>query len=151
MNGEESLSLPRTLCTESQEGKQDLAFIGVILGNREIDSDKYLFCLNVCVSWLLLYTEVTLCHANSIYICLKYWEGPDLGIGAFAAYYFQACGLQNYEAGSMSSEKDVSSLPPSPENAGKSTASPETWRLLKERAKDKEGSLQDLDSPVPLH
>lgn len=68
MNGEESLSLPRTLCTESQEGKQDLAFIGVILGNREIDSDKYLFCLNVCVSWLLLYTEVTLCHANSIYI-----------------------------------------------------------------------------------
>lgn len=68
MNGEESLSFPRTLCTESREGKQDLAFIGVILGNREIDSDKYLFCLNVCVSWLLLCTEVTLCHANSIYM-----------------------------------------------------------------------------------
>lgn len=60
----------------------------------------------------------------TVYICLKYWEGPDLGIGAFAAYYLQACGLQNYEAGSMAWEKDVSTLPPSPENAGKSTAKP---------------------------
>lgn len=33
MNGEESLSLLRTLCTENQEGKQDLVFIGVIVGN----------------------------------------------------------------------------------------------------------------------
>lgn len=68
MNGEESLSLLRTLCMESWEGKQDLAFIGVILGNREIDSVKYLFCLNVCVGWLLLYTEVTPYHANSIHM-----------------------------------------------------------------------------------
>ena len=68
MNGEESLSLLRILRTESQEGKQNLAFIGVILGNREIDSVKYLFCLNVCVRWLPLYTEVTLYRANSAHL-----------------------------------------------------------------------------------
>lgn len=68
MNGEESLPLLRTLCMDSWEGKQDLAFIGVIWGNGEIESVKYLFCLNVCVSWLLLYTEVTLYHANSIHM-----------------------------------------------------------------------------------
>jgi len=51
---------------ESWEGKRDLAFIGVILGNREIDFLKYLSYLNVCVCWLLLDTEVTLYHANSI-------------------------------------------------------------------------------------
>lgn len=68
MNGEERSSLLRTPCTESWEGKQDLAFTGVILGNREIDSVKYLFCLNVCVGWFLLYTEVTLYHVNSIHM-----------------------------------------------------------------------------------
>lgn len=68
MNGEEGLPVLRTLCPESQEGKQDLAFIGVILGNREIDSVKYLFCLNVCVGWFLLCTEVTLYHASIIHV-----------------------------------------------------------------------------------
>lgn len=45
--GEESLSLLRTLCTENQEGKQDLVFIGVILGNREIGCQ--IFILSECV------------------------------------------------------------------------------------------------------
>lgn len=35
---------------ESQEGKQDLGFIGVILGNREIDSQ--IFILSECVCQL---------------------------------------------------------------------------------------------------
>lgn len=50
MNGEESLSLLRTLCTENQEGKQDLVFIGVILGNREIGCQ--IFILSECVCQL---------------------------------------------------------------------------------------------------
>lgn len=37
-------------CMESQEGKQDLGFIGVILGNREIDSQ--IFILSECVCQL---------------------------------------------------------------------------------------------------
>lgn len=128
MNGEESLSLLRTLCTESLEGKQDLAFIGVILGNREIDSIKYLFCL--CVSVGSYCTLRSPCTMSTVYICLNYWEGPDLGIGASASYYLQACGLQNYEAGSMAWEKDVSALPLSPENAGKSRAKPRNLHII---------------------
>lgn len=48
MNGEESLSLLRTLCTENQEGKQDLVFIGVILGNREIGCQIFILSEHVC-------------------------------------------------------------------------------------------------------
>lgn len=65
---------------------------------------------------------------STAYICLKYWEGPDLGIGASASYYFQACALQNYEAGGMAWEKDVSALPP--ENAGKSRAKPRNLKII---------------------
>lgn len=83
----------------------------------------------------------------TVYICLKYWEGPDLGIGASASCYFQACGLQNYEAGSMAWEEDVSVLSPSPENAGKSRAKPRNLEITE--GKGQETSKKPSKISVP--
>lgn len=81
----------------------------------------------------------------TVYICLKYREGPDLGIGASASYYFQACGLQNYEAGSTAWEKDASALPLSPENAGKSRAKPRNLKIIEGAG---QGQAKNLTRPL---
>lgn len=83
------------------------------------------------------------------YIHLKYWQGPDLGIGASASYYFQAWGLQSRSRQHGLGERYVrSALPLSPETCWKTLVgaeqSPETWQSLKERAKDKKETFQDL-------
>lgn len=87
----------------------------------------------------------------TVYICLKHWEGPDLGIGASASYYFQACGLQNYEAGSMACEKDVSTRPLSPENAGKSEVKPRNLEIVEGEGQGQARTFPSslLPSPSP--
>lgn len=143
-------------CMESQEGKQDLGFIGVILGNREIDSQ--IFILSECVCQLAPIVPrghpVPRQHyphtLNTGKVLTLAWLHLLLCISSLVV-----CRITKQAA--CSGRKGCQPCPLSTEMLARARQTPETWSLWEQRAKNKQETFHDLPtnmnhvSPKTLH